>query len=242
MTFNGNLNIKQRGQSVLHIDEYDETYLIPLVDAKVKGFLAGHLYPELYGKYKIVASSGYVSEMNFQGSGFFTGQTNQFSASVYHIDKGSESSVYTLQGQWCEKYQIHDSIKEVIIEECDINSAKPAALVSSPEEEQDSWETGRAWKKVREALEKGEMHTTVREKTRIENGQRAMRKREASDGVEWKPLFFYKTHDQNPILQALANSASETLVHEKTDGVWTVDKKMASNFRRPFHDSLTPAE
>ena len=240
MTFNGNLNIKQLGQSIVHIDEYDETYLIPLVGAKVKGFLSGHLYPELYGSHKIVSSSGYVSEMNFYSSGFFTSQVNQFSASVYHVDQGSQSPVYTLHGQWCEKYEIYDSVKEAMIEECVINSVKPVDLISPPEEEQDPWETLKAWKKVHEALEKGEMQNTMREKSKIENGQRAMRKREATDGVDWKPLFFYKSHEKDPALDSLAHSVSERLMRQETDGVWKVDREMASNYQRPFHGTLTP--
>lgn len=47
MTFNGNINVKQTDHAMVHIDRYDEDYLIPIPDAKVKGFLAGHLYPEL---------------------------------------------------------------------------------------------------------------------------------------------------------------------------------------------------
>ena len=165
MTFNGNINIKQKGQSVVHIDRYDEVYLIPLVDAKVKGFLSGQLYPELSGSYKIVSSSGYISEMSFCGSGFFTSQRNCFSARTYHADKGFGSPIYTLQGQWCDKFQIYDCIKETVFEECDINIPKSVSCILPPQEEQDPWETRKAWQKVREALEKGEMSATVREKS-----------------------------------------------------------------------------
>lgn len=240
MTFNGNINIKQIGQSFVHIDRYDEVYLIPLVDAKVKGFFSGQLYPELSGKYKIVSSSGYISEMSFCGSGFFTSQRNSFSARTYHTEKGIESPIYTLQGQWCDKFQIYDCVKEAVLGECNINSAEPVPCILPPEEEQDPWETGKAWKKVREALEKGEMNATVREKAKIENAQRAMRKREANEGVEWQPKFFYKSHDKDPLLQSLAHSVGDTSTHKKTDGVWKVRKELATNHQRPFHGTLTP--
>ena len=37
MSFNGSLNIKQTGHAMLHIDKYNEDYLIPFPDFKVRG-------------------------------------------------------------------------------------------------------------------------------------------------------------------------------------------------------------
>lgn len=70
MTFSTSINIKQTGHAVLHIDKYDEDYLIPFPDVKVKGFLSGTLYPELDGTYHII-SSDFISEMKFSGKGLF---------------------------------------------------------------------------------------------------------------------------------------------------------------------------
>jgi hypothetical protein len=41
ITFNGSVNIQQIGHAVLHIDAFDEDYLIPLPNIKVKGILTG---------------------------------------------------------------------------------------------------------------------------------------------------------------------------------------------------------
>jgi oxysterol-binding protein-related protein 9/10/11 len=69
MTFNSSIGIKQFGHALVHIDRYNEDFLIPMPDVKVKGFLSGQLYPEIEGTYYIVSSSGFVSELNFSGAG-----------------------------------------------------------------------------------------------------------------------------------------------------------------------------
>ena len=57
MTFAGSINIKQTGHAQLHIDKYDEDYLISFPDVKAKGFFSGALCPELSGAYCIISSS-----------------------------------------------------------------------------------------------------------------------------------------------------------------------------------------
>jgi oxysterol-binding protein-related protein 9/10/11 len=71
MTFDGSINIKQFGHATIHINEFDEDYLMPFPNVCVKGLLSGHLYPELVGNCAIVSLSGYVSEINFSGKGYF---------------------------------------------------------------------------------------------------------------------------------------------------------------------------
>ena len=53
MSFSGNLNIKQTGHAIVHLDKYNEHYLIPMPNCKIRGFLSANLYPELYGTYYI---------------------------------------------------------------------------------------------------------------------------------------------------------------------------------------------
>lgn len=232
MTFNGNININQTGQSIVHINKYDEDYHIPLVNAKITGFLSGHLHPELFGRHQIVSSSGYIAEMDFCGKGFLTGEKNHFSARVYHKDKTSQAPLYTLCGQWCDKYEIRKGDSDAVRESCDINALAPLPIHLPPITEQDPWETRRAWEKVRTALRKGEMQTTVLEKSKIENAQRTMRKREKAAGKEWAPVFFSK-----------ASKTAETPPGSRNDTlgeVWSVDRDLAKHHQKPFHGSLTP--
>ena len=48
-------------------------------------------------------------------------------------------------------------------------------------------ESRRAWAKVADAILKGDMDTTAREKSIIENRQREMRRIEQAEGREWEP-------------------------------------------------------
>lgn len=241
MTFNGNINIKLTGQSFVHIDKYEETYQIPMLEAKVVGFLSGHLYPELCGKYRIVCSSGFISEMDFCGKGFLSGEKNHFEARVFHEESGPGSPLYTLSGQWSGKYQVRDCSLDAV-ETCDIDSIKPTPIKVPPEAEQDPWETRKAWKKVHESLEKGDMQATVLEKSKIETAQRARRKVEASNNTMWQPVFFSKSFDEDTRIQALEGSAIHDVQREKLDGVWKVDRELARRHKRPFHGLLTPGE
>ena len=75
------------------------TTTIPLSDAKVKGFLSGHLYPELSGTYQIISSTGFVSEIRFFGQGFFSGTRNSFEAKMYRREDTTKSPIYNVKGQ-----------------------------------------------------------------------------------------------------------------------------------------------
>ena len=242
MTFNGNVNIKLTGQSFVHIDKYEETYRIPMLDAKVVGFLSGHLYPELCGKYRITCSSGYISEIDFCGKGFWSGEKNHFEARVFREESGPGSPLYALSGQWSGKFQISDCSTDAVLEACDINSLTPTSIELPPEAEQDPWETRKAWKKVHESLGKGDMQATVREKSKIEAAQRVMRKQEATNNVSWQPVFFSKSIDQDIRNRNLAGSALHDLQREKSDEVWKADRELARRHKTPFHGGLTPGE
>ena len=98
MTFNGNLNVKQAGHAMLHLDEYNEHHLIPFQNVQVKGFLSGHLYPEIHGTYYVVSSAGFISEITYSGKGFFSGARNSFEAKIYRRDDESKTPIYILKG------------------------------------------------------------------------------------------------------------------------------------------------
>ena len=180
--------------------------------------------------------------MDFCGKGFLSGEKNHFEARVFHEESGPESPLYTLSGQWSGKYQIRDCRVDAVVETCDISSLTPTPIKLPPESEQDPWETRKAWKKVHESLEKGDMQATVREKSKIEIAQRARRKVEANEKVKWQPVFFSKSFDQDTRIQALADSAILDPKREKLDGVWKVDKELARRHKKPFHGLLTPGE
>lgn len=241
MTFAGSINIKQTGHAQLHIDKYDEDYLIPLPDMKVKGFLSGTLYPELSGVYYIVSSSGLVSEVSFNGKGLFGGGVrNTFIAAVYLKGDETKTSLYEARGSWSDKFTMFDARTGAEIEGWD-TSAPTAPLRINEVSKQDAWETRKAWQYVLAPLQKGDLSTTIAEKSRLEEAQRAMREKEKS-GLEapFKPLFFAPQAGGDPLFESLAKGTGWLLQSERTKGVWRYDTEKAKNLRKPYHGNLTP--
>ena len=243
MTFDGNVNVRQFGHAILHLDRFDEDYLIPMPDARVKGFLSGCPYPELHGTYHIVSSTGFVTEIRFSGEGFFSGTRNSFEARVYRRDDREKSPLYIIQGQWNGKFTIQDCSTNAIIDTWDADLTPKATLEIEDTDKQDSWESRRAWKPVIEALKSGNMRMTIAQKSKIEEAQRSMRKREAAAGIPWNPIFFYQVKEEDhKLFRSLAAAVSWKLYPEKTKGVWKIDREKAENPNRPFHGQLQPSE
>jgi len=108
MTFTGTVNIQQVGHAVLYLDRWDEQYLIPLPDVKVRGFLGCKLYPEVLGTYRILSSAGYVAEMDFTGEGYLSGKRNSFDARLYHTDDPART-LYRAVGVWSQGWTVTDA-------------------------------------------------------------------------------------------------------------------------------------
>ena len=113
----------------------------------------------------------------------------------------------------------------------------------APLEEQDPWESRRAWKGVIDALNRGNMQATSDEKGKVENGQRAMRKREREEGLAeaegWEPTFFRRV-EGDEVFDRLAKPVGAELGKDKTVGVWKFDHAKAERARRPYRGDLTP--
>ncbi|ROV96294.1 hypothetical protein VMCG_07730 [Cytospora schulzeri] len=221
MTFSSSVDIRQIGHAILHIDEYDEDFLIPLPDVKVRGFLSGRLYPEVLGTYTIVSSSGYVSEMSFSGAGVFRGKKNAFEVKMYRKDDPKKTPIYEVSGVWSEGWTVKDSRTGEILEKYDVDAVdnRPAPMDIDPIDEQDPWESRRAWGGVIDALNRGDFRETVAEKSRLEQAQRQMRVKEKRNGETWEPLLFArKDGDKHKVFHQLAEGTSWRLFDEKTKG------------------------
>ncbi|KAF3767340.1 hypothetical protein M406DRAFT_97840 [Cryphonectria parasitica EP155] len=197
----GTVTIKQMGHALLTLKNHgDETYLIPLPDVKVKGILSGlsGAYPELEGTYTIPSTSGYYSTIEFSGKSLLSrgGQRNEFTAKLYGPGKSSSNDnnnaepLYTLTGQWTDSFTIYkgaetsqDAAFETLVLK-DLPTV-PLTLLEEDLDAQDPWETRRAWKGVRQALENGDMLGTAKAKSAVEQGQRDMRKDEERAGKTW---------------------------------------------------------
>lgn len=239
ISFNGSVNVKQIGHAILHLDAFDEDYLIPLPNVKIKGILSGTPYPELYGQYHIVATSGFVAEIDFSGKGFLSGTKHSVDATLYRRDD-KKGTLFTVSGQWNNKMQVQEGDRGREIETIAINSLETTPMSIAPLNEQDEWESRKAWAAVISALNKGDMQATVDEKSKVEEAQRELRKLEKSKNLKWTPLLF-KNVKEDPTFDKLAELTGEKLHADKTVGVWKFDRERWDNgVKAPFHGALRP--
>jgi oxysterol-binding protein-related protein 9/10/11 len=224
---------------MLHIDEYDEDYLITLPALFIESLITGSPYVELTRCSYIRSSSGFTAKIDYSGKGWLSGKKNTFSAVLY--PEGKEKDVlYTVDGQWNEKFSIKDAKTKQVVDTYDPNVTKVTQLTVAPIEQQDELESRRAWKKVADAISKGDMDTTSNEKSIIENSQRELRKKEKEEGREWERRFFTRT-DKYPLFEKLASSIGEQINDSSTNGVWIFDAEKASKAKPPFHKDGTAA-
>lgn len=240
ITFNGSVNIQQIGHAVLHVDKYDEDYLIPLPNVRVKGILTGGPYPELHGSYTIVSSSEYIAVVEFTGKGMlgFGGQKNHLQAKVYKGSKPSGNPIYTVEGGWAESFTFYDSEGKEM-DTYDVANAGSTPCQTLPVEDQDPWESQNAWKKVIDGIHAGNMQTVASSKTELENAQRAMRKKPGLTEDEWQPLFFSKVNE-NKTAQTLHEKIGKKLNVEGTRGIWKFNFDKVTSLERPWRGELTP--
>jgi hypothetical protein len=239
ITFTGNVNIKQKGYAILHIDKYDEDYLMPVPNVKVKGILSGRPYPELQGSYSLVSSTGYVSHIKFEGKSFFGGgQKNAFEARLFHVDR-PEEILYTAKGVWNGESSFEDARSGKQIEKLDFMTLKSIPLQVADTAEQDPWESRRAWGDTIAALRRGDMKGAADSKAIIERGQRQMRKEEAANETSWKSLFFQPV-DHDPIFDTLSVHGKGSFTVDRAAGIWKVNKDAVQNAKKPYHGDLLP--
>jgi hypothetical protein len=135
ISFNGSVNIRQIGHATLHLDKWDEDYLIPLPNIKVKGILTGTPYPELTGTYRIVSSTGFVAEIDFSGKGFLSGKRNSVDVEVYRVGERKDV-IWTVSGQWSGELVFRDG-EGGEIETVDVSSLESARMNVESLEQQD---------------------------------------------------------------------------------------------------------
>jgi hypothetical protein len=250
------IDLRQSGHAIVHIDRFEEDYLIPAPRARIKGFLSGQLYPELIGTSHIVSSSGFISEIQFSppsdrgGSfgwlrrGYGRDQRNLFEAVMYRRDDPTKAPLYSVSGQWSGFFSIKNCHTGKTVETLDLSigtsSAPPVAARTIGIEEMDPWETRRAWGPVIAALRQGDMGETSRRKSKLENAQRNLRAVEARKGSSWKPLFFEQLQGEYKPFNDLGSATGWALEKDRTRGVWIANEERIRSLKRPFRPDSTP--
>ncbi|KAJ9629058.1 Oxysterol-binding protein 4 [Knufia peltigerae] len=251
-SFSRTIHVKQIGHALLTLyppgSDIPETYLITLPALHIENLIYGAPFVELGKFIHIASTSGYVAKIDFSGRGWLSGKKNTFTASLWKDGEGSEKSpIFTGDGQWSESFTLKEGegkrAKEIItFAPKDANLAK---LNVAPVDQQDLFESRRAWSNVAQSIEKGDMDAASHFKSRIENAQRALRKKEQEEGRKWERVFFSQADPNDnlevafqKLVQTITNqglSSWEGVAPDKTAGIWRYDDKRAAVAKKPFH-------
>lgn len=219
-----------------------ETYLFTLPNLHIESLLTGAPFVELNGCTHIASSTGYVAKIDYSGRGWLSGKKNTFTASLWKDGEGDEKNpLFTADGQWNDQFVIREGKKGKEVESHNSKSTKTTALTVAPIAEQDFWESRRAWRYVAQSIQKGDMDGASYHKSRIENAQRALRKREKDDSGEWTRKFFRRVDESEDFeFQKLAKKVASSdkgpnIEAEKTGGIWRFDPEKAKVAKPPYH-------
>ena len=235
-SFGRTINVRQVGHAILHLDEHDEDYLITLPGLHIEGLISGSPFVELNGSSYIVSSTGYTAKIDYTGAGWVSGSKNSVKASIFpHGKEKSKSDVlYTAEGCWTTSFTLKDANKNVV-ETYDAKKEPRTSMTVASLDQQDPLESRKAWAKVADAIQKGDMKTTSNEKTVIEESQRALRKKEASEGREWERTFFSQVNSMEPFEKLIKQVPGGSTETDQTNGIWVFDKGKATNAKPPFN-------
>jgi oxysterol-binding protein-related protein 9/10/11 len=220
--FDRTVRINRDGAAVLHLDHYDEDYLIQLPGVHLEGFIPPPPTPEIDSDKPVYiqSSSGCTAKIEFSGKGWFRGKKNSFSAVLY-ATADPKNVLYTAEGQWSGSFTMTKT--NDVIET--FNTDSPIrSLIVAPLDEQDPLESRRAWSKVTAHINAGNMSGVNSEKSKIEIRHRQMRKEEQAEGREW-PRRYFKKVEQDPHVQELLFKVGGKLDPDQTGGIWQWDEE-----------------
>ncbi len=216
--FKGRPCIERIGHVMLHLDAFDEDYLITLPGMHLEGLIPPPPYPELEGKNFVIGSNGMMAKIDYSGRGWLKGKKNSFHAKLYHEDL-PEAILFTVEGQWSGgAFTVQDSVQEPLEVFDTTKTADTPAIVLKPIKEQDQLESRRVWHNVTAAIERGDMSTVSVEKNRLEEEQRALRKKDKAEGIEWKTRYFEPGKWEEA--ERLLAKIGKVMRREDTKGVW----------------------
>ncbi|PHH80847.1 hypothetical protein CDD80_6406 [Ophiocordyceps camponoti-rufipedis] len=236
-TFKSTIIVKQIGHAVLTIPVGKDTerYLITLPSLHIEGLIFGSPFVELDGTSTIASSSGYTAKIDYSGRGWLSGKKNSVVAVVHPTDK-EKDVLYNITGQWTKDFEIYKgpvkkNSKATLIETYDAAGTAQAELQVAPLDRQHPLESRRAWAKVAEAIQKGDMEAVSAEKGKIEQAQRNMRSKERSEKRTWERRYFSAVDGDDKTLQELGKAAGVPLDGDqaKTGGLWRFDAEKAAS-------------
>ena len=182
---------------------------------------------ELNDKTYITSSSGYTAKIDYSGKGWLSGKKNSFTATMYPTGKEKEV-LYTITGQWTKTFEITEGAKKgKVVDSYDAEASTTTPLTIAPIEEQDPYESRRAWQKVAAGIAIGDMDITGEEKSKIEEEQRELRRQEKAEGRTWERRYFSLV-ENDAVLETLGPVIGLLPEADKTGGIWRFDETKAN--------------
>ncbi|KKY26720.1 putative oxysterol binding protein [Phaeomoniella chlamydospora] len=251
-SFTKTINVRQVGHALLSFTPPaapgssatpdPETYLITLPSLHIESLITGSPFVELNGFTHISSSTGYIAKIDYSGRGWLSGKKNTFSAFLWKEGEGDEKSpLYTVDGQWNDNFVMREGKKGKEVESYSAKTTKTTPLTVAPIESQDPYESRRAWRNVAASIQKGDMDAASHYKSRIENAQRALRKKEKEENREWERRFFRRIDEnEDPEFLKLVKPISGStkwpgVEADKTGGIWRFDASKAKDAKPPYH-------
>ena len=211
--------------------------MITLPTLHIESLIYGTPFVELEKSTRIASSTGYIAKIDYSGKGWLSGKKNTFTASLYKESEGEKKPLYTVDGQWSDSFVIKNARTKEEVDRYVAHDIKTTPLRLAPVDEQDIFESRRAWRDVASAIERGDMDATSVHKSRIENAQRELRKVEKAEGREWERRFFKRvdTDDETIVRLEKMLQLYGNLDTDKTNGIWRFDRERTVDAKPPYY-------
>jgi hypothetical protein len=239
-TFKSTIIVKQIGHAVLTVPvgsgdkAQKETYLITLPSLHIEGLIFGAPFVELDGSSFITSSSGYTARIDYSGKGWLSGKKNSVTGTIYSTKK-EKDVVYNVTGQWNKELSFYkgpakSNSSSTLVSTYNAAETSQTELEVAPLEKQHPLESRRAWAKVAEVIQTGDLDAVSVEKGKIEQAQRDMRNKERSENRTWERRYFTAAQAGDSTLKELGSfvGVPEDGDTDKTGGLWRFDLAKAN--------------
>ncbi|KAF9196297.1 glycerol ethanol, ferric requiring protein [Haplosporangium sp. Z 11] len=174
------IDVSQTGHAILTLPKFKEHYLITLPALNIRGMVTGRPSVELSGTTYIVSSAGLLTTIEYSTRGYFSGERHSFKATLKPLQGGS--AFYTAQGVWSGASKYTDVKKNETSLFFDADTDKSVAPELKLLSEMGPLESHKLWANVTNAINSKDYATASKEKSQIEDAQRALAKARKEKG------------------------------------------------------------
>ena len=217
------ITVQQHGYALIKDEKHSETHLMTMPILKIQGLALANPYVELAGDAYIASSSGYVTKIDFEGTGKLgLGKKHKVLATVTNVND-PKKVIWSVLGQWTGKLSVKDAHNRVVSEfSADDHTATP--LNVQEVEQQSDVESRKAWRYVFDGIKSGDVTMVNKHKTALEETQRNLRTSEKQGEQQWQSKLFAK-RDDDPAARRLLGMIPDKTVSgfdgSKTGGFWS---------------------